>query len=288
MAWILLVLLAALFRGMSDTLKKRATTDNVLDSIGALAITGFILSLPVLFFDVQFSFSFSLLIILIVFAALNVIAMFFLMASYKSEEVSTVIPLYNLSPAFLLILSFLILGEKPLLLQIIGVGVIIVGGYFLTVKNAKNWHHPFTEISFRHLFFMFMVLIIASFLAIFNKFLLQSLSVFTVYFWFIVFYTILVLGLLVYKKRFVPVMGMLKRKIGDFTYPSVFMVLTSLVFFYVLSDPEVLVSLAIPVLRVSTIITIILGGRMFHEHNIVHKIAAAVIMLAGVFIIAVA
>ncbi len=287
MSWILITLLSAVFFGLSQALRKKALAfESIFDFIGSYAIVQFIFSIPILFFDIQFEIPGKILVLIIIFCIMNIITAFFMYASYKNEEVSTVAPLINFSPAFLLVLSFFLLSEAPTTLQIMGVVVIIIGGYYLTIKNIKNWHHPFTEIKKKYLFFMLLVLILASFMAIIDKTVLQTISAFTKYFWAVLINTVFIMILVVVSGRLKTVLKVLKEHFWIFSIPAILDNFAAFSILWVIALPTVLVSLVIPIRRFSTLITVFLGGKMYHEHRIPHKIIASAIMLAGIFIIA--
>ncbi len=60
---------------------------------------------------------------------------FLLNIAYKRCEISTVSPLLNINPLFVILLSYFILGEVLNGKQFIGVLLILIGGYI--IKNLQ-------------------------------------------------------------------------------------------------------------------------------------------------------
>jgi len=287
MLWLLLSLLAAVFRGIGDVLRKQALrTENLTDFITAFAVMQFVLGLPILFFGVEFQINFSIIVLIALSIIFAIIGAFFTNATYKNEEISTAAPLFNFSPAILLVLSFFLLGEMPKMVQIIGIGIIIFGGYFLTIKNFRSWHHPFTEIKKKHLFFMLMVWITASFMAILSKVILENITSYSFFFWNKLFFAVISLIIALFAKRIKNVLQSLKSQFFVLIIPAILVNFTSLSIMWAIAIPTALVSLIIPILRVSTVITVGVGGRVCHEKHVLHKLLASLIMLGGVFLIA--
>jgi Predicted membrane protein len=66
--------------------------------------------------------------------------------AYKASDASIVTPMFALSPALVLITSFLALGETPDLLGVTGVLTIALGAYLLKAKEAENYLEPFKKL----------------------------------------------------------------------------------------------------------------------------------------------
>ena len=66
---------------------------------------------------------------------------------------------------------------------------------------------------------------------------------------------------------------------------SLFWIVSDLLHLYAISIPTVVVSLVMPVKRISNLFTVILGGNIFNEKNLIMKSAACIVMLAGLFVI---
>jgi uncharacterized membrane protein len=49
--------------------------------------------------------------------------------------------------------------------------------------------------------------------------------------------------------------------------------------------PGAMIALIIPIRRLSTLFSVIVGGRMFHDHYLFHKIISTFIILAGTVLV---
>ena len=69
---------------------------------------------------------------------IQIIAVFAFYKSLAKEEVSRVIPLFQLTPVFVLILSVIFLKENLTINQYIGFILILLGGFFISLKRIKG------------------------------------------------------------------------------------------------------------------------------------------------------
>ncbi len=76
--------------------------------------------------------------ILILSGALTTCWMYFYFSALFSDDVSTVIPLFQLVPVFALMFGFLILGEIPLLIQLGSAGIVLVGSVILSLEQTTG------------------------------------------------------------------------------------------------------------------------------------------------------
>jgi drug/metabolite transporter (DMT)-like permease len=82
-------------------------------------------------------------------ASLNAIAPLASARSLKLADASLVTPLLSFSPVFTVILSALFLGETPEVRGLVGVGLVLIGTYWLNRGPSSNWLTPFKAISNR-------------------------------------------------------------------------------------------------------------------------------------------
>ena len=63
------------------------------------------------------------------------------------------------------------------------------------------------------------------------------------------------------------------------------MVFADLLYLKAVSIPAAMISLVIPIKRMSTLVASLIGGRMFHEHNLGFRLIGCLLMIAGVVLI---
>lgn len=162
---MIFAILSAFFTSLKDLFGKKASVD--LDEyITALSLR--IFSIPLflilLFFSTNslskdFVFSRTFFFALVVGGLLNVLTNILYMRALKLSDISVSVPLIAFTPVFLVGTAFLILGEKPSLFGIGGIGLIVFGAYFLNIKKFKEgFFRPFqalfTERGPRIMFFV--------------------------------------------------------------------------------------------------------------------------------------
>ena len=81
-------------------------------------------------------------------SGLNVAAHFASAKALKLEEASLVTPLLTFSPVFTLIIAALFLGEMPSARGIAGVGLVVIGAYWLNHSGA-SWLAPFKSLALK-------------------------------------------------------------------------------------------------------------------------------------------
>lgn len=147
---MIFAILSAFFTSLKDLFGKKASVD--LDEyITALSLR--VLSIPLFLVILYFSsdnlfkdfvFSRTFFIALVGGGLLNVLTNILYMRALKLSDISVSIPLIAFTPVFLVGTAFLILGEKPSLFGIGGIGLVVFGAYFLNIKKFKEgFFRPF-------------------------------------------------------------------------------------------------------------------------------------------------
>lgn len=80
-------------------------------------------------------------------AALNVAAHLASTHALKLADVSQVTPLLNITPVFTLLFSALWLGEVPTARGLLGVGVVLLGAYWLNRPEGMGWFEPLRHLA---------------------------------------------------------------------------------------------------------------------------------------------
>ncbi|HKL22854.1 MAG TPA: EamA family transporter [Tichowtungia sp.] len=141
MNWIVLSLATAFLTALSALMNKKALR---YWSEPVLLLTSSSL-LAVLLFSVSGGFDVSqkFYIYLPISVGLHLCASVLNLKALKSDDLSLVFPLINLTPLFMFITSPLIGNEFPRLITIPGILLIVVGAYMLNVKSGdKNFFAP--------------------------------------------------------------------------------------------------------------------------------------------------
>ncbi|MEM9539624.1 MAG: EamA family transporter [Cyanobacteria bacterium P01_E01_bin.42] len=287
MAWLFLAIAGAFFESIKDIFSKKSLQD--IDSITV--------AFSMMFFTAIFSLPTFLIIpfpeigdrfwlALLAGGIGNAIAFSLIMKALQISELSKVIPLTSLSPAFLLVTSPIIVGEFPNIIGVFGVLLIILGAYILNIgkeKIPKQILAPFIELSRdRGSKLALFVAFIWSLNANFYKIGVQNASPF---FWI----TLNASSIAFLLSPFVLFrFQQNKRKLGkNLKY------LIRLGFFNTLASSCIVTALSltlvvyvIAVKRTSTILSVFWGQLIFKEEGLKIRLLGATIMVLGVFAIA--
>ena len=149
--WVLFALGAAALTSFNPILYKRILRDAeplvVVWGVTLLALP--LLALFSLALTSQFPQVDGLFIVSVVSAGgLNVVAHFASAKALKLEEASLVTPLLIFSPVFTLIIAALFLGEMPSARGVLGVGLVVLGAYWLN-RSGVGWLTPFKSLSLK-------------------------------------------------------------------------------------------------------------------------------------------
>ena len=299
MPWFLLSFGSALFLATTDALSKRALQSED-EYIMAWVRMGYALPFLLLLFPfVQFSYldkTFWIAIVLCI--PLEIVALLLYVKAIKISPLSSTIPFLALTPVFLIVTAYLVLGEKPDQSGLLGIFFVTLGAYLLNIGEWRNgWLEPLKALKReKGSFLMLIVAFIYSITTTLGKkAVLHSSPV-----EFAIIYTFLlslILFLIVWIRSG---RGSFQRK-GVWKYPLMGAPTMSrnglfwlIGFFYASmlacqysAYALTQASYVISVKRLSLIISIIYGGIFFKEINIRERLLGGVVMLIGVILITV-
>lgn len=135
---IILGLLAGFFDSVKNVFAKKDTkeySETTVNFVWMLFAT--LITLPLALFNIPGAFSLKLLIIFICVTLLDFFAYIFYLRSLKFSDLSLSLPMLALTPVFVLIISYLFFNETVTLLALVGIGLIIAGGYLLNVQKGN-------------------------------------------------------------------------------------------------------------------------------------------------------
>ena len=132
MTWFVVAIISALLSAFAAITQKK-----VLFKLGAIEFS-FLLSIVNLLFSIPFFFfidyeTINTLNLSILFAksVIGVAAFLCVMISLKNLEISNALPLLALTPGFVAVFAFIILGESLKSLEVVGLGFLIIGTFIL-------------------------------------------------------------------------------------------------------------------------------------------------------------
>ena len=150
--WVFLALGAAVLTSFNPILYKRM----LKDADAVVVVWGVILlALPLLgLFAVALTPQLPRLDWLFAFgvlgsAGLNVAAHLASTKALKLADASLVTPLLIFSPVFTVLISAIVLSEAPSVRGVLGVGLVLIGGYWLNRSSGADWLAPFKSLALK-------------------------------------------------------------------------------------------------------------------------------------------
>lgn len=195
--WLLFGLFAALSWALTNTIDKYVLSKLVKNPIAPIIVSsviGVILSISIYFVKGFDSLSYIHISLALLNGAIYLILTFFYFKALQIEEMSRIVPLFYVSPLFILIFAFLLLEEILKPINYFGVLLLIIGAVLINYKKGIN-------IKFGKAFWFMMISSLALSLSeIIRKYLLDYAE-----FWTILSYgfigTFITLGVMIIFKR---------------------------------------------------------------------------------------
>lgn len=288
MTWLAYAFASAVLLSATALVEKKILQRvHSIDFSAGLAFLNFVFSIPFAFFIEWNEVTPMTLSLIFITALLASFAFLLLAKGIRHLEISTVSPLLSLSPGSTAILAFFILGEKLSVWQVGGIVLMIIGSYVLGTHEEKSVLKPVQQfINSRYIHFVLLSLLFYSMGAIFDRAILFNFDIsLPIYIFFVHFFIALLFILLAsvygggwkgivygYRTGGIKVVGASLLTIGYRFFQMEALQLAS-------------VGLVSGVKRSSSFFTTLIGGELFHEHNLKRKLIASGIIIAGIVLI---
>ncbi len=271
--------------------KKALVKEHSIEFSSVISLLVFLFSMPLLFF-LDFNISLGQLAWIYITASLFTIGFLYNMKAIKHMDVSVVAPLTTFNVAIISLLAVIFLGERLSLMQLLGIALLLVGCYILQTHHiSTNLFAPLKKIvKSKSIAYLFAAMILFAFAFIIIRAVSNTNNAGAVdpysyvfllnLFMAINFFTIITLfygGLKTYS------IGFKSWKL--ILLPALFILMYRLLQLAALSIPEARLSLTLALNEIYVLFVVIIGGKMFHEHDLKRKMVGSIIMLAGVYII---
>jgi drug/metabolite transporter (DMT)-like permease len=211
---------------------------------------------------------------------INLIAVTLYIQAIKLSPLSLTIPLLAFTPIFLVLTAFIVLGERPTALGLVGILFIVLGAYFLGMEGRfRHVLDPLRHLTRERgsLLMLTVALLWGGSAAADKAALLNSSPIFFV-FAFYLLYTLLYLPIL--RWRAGPDVGQVTRRA-----PALFLFALLggiMIISQMMAARMTLVSYVIAIKRAGMIFSIFLGYLFFGERHLGWRLGAAVLMVIGV------
>lgn len=283
MSGLLLALIAAVLYGILEAEKKRATIFFDIKIIFWALVT---LAAPVfavfLFFQGVPIIDHRFWLVVAIDTPLLIFTNILFIKAEKISPLSTTLPLLSLTPVFLIVTSYFILGELPTPIGIAGIFLIAIGALVLKGEDLRNrLRHPILAIlRDRGALYMLIIAFIWSFNANFSKLGIEFSSI-----WFYLFVGTALEAVFMNVWLFLKHRNLLQQVVQSPARLLVGVSVTNIlaVFFYMSALRLTSVAYVIALKRAGFILGgLVLGAFVFKERHIVYRIGGIILMLLGV------
>lgn len=289
MTWFFLALLSAFLSAFAAITQKK-----VLFKVGALEFS-FLLSVVNLLFSIPFFFFIDYstvnsanLSILFIKSVIGVGAFYCVMLSLKNLEISNALPLLALTPGFVAVFAFILLGESLKTVEIIGLFFLIAGTFILESKNFKELFIPFS-IFIKSQYHRYIILALLLFTAssIMDKFLLIKLNLSPIsltafqHIYFALIFSIIYL--LFRNKEQSSSSEIKKNQLGWIALISIITI--GYRYTQIVAVSLASVALVLAIKRTSVFWATVIGGKLFNDKDLLKRSIAALLILAGAILI---
>ena len=287
MTWIVFALSAALFTGLGDALFKtllKRDDEYVVIWMRAVFIVPFVLVGFFIFGPFRVTTEFWLLALFVI--PVDIFAFIMYLRAIKSSPLSLTLPFLAFTPIFVIINSWLILGEQISQIGLLGILFVVFGSYILNIREVRRGlHAPFRAIISEP---GPKLMIIASFLYGLDAVLGKKMMLLSEPKFFALTYPVflfLVLTPIIYYR--------VQHKISRFrlSFGRFMMYFLASVFFAIVIVSHFkavslgLTAYAISIKRTSILVGSVMGFVVFKERNVLTRLIGIAIMLAGVLLI---
>ena len=285
MSWTFFSLLSAFFQAATDAFSKKVLRENC--DIYLVGWARWCFAVPFLLTMLLFIhiptldqiFWFNVFLLL----PLEITALILYIKALKLSPLSLSIPFLSFTPVFLLLTSFLMLGEQPDSSGLLGIFSVTVGGYLLNFHTiSRGTFEPFRCIvEEKGCLLMIGVALIYSITSNLGKAAIQHSSppFFAVFYF--TFLSLILTPIVWFKNR-----GTFLKGLHDLNYFLLMGLSCALMFiFHTLAISLIQVPYMISLKRTSMLLSIVFGRLYFNETHIKERLLGSIIMLIGVLLI---
>lgn len=281
------ILCAIFASGSAIVQKKTLFKEHAMEFSAVLALFNAVLSIPMLFYIDYSTLEPSLFIFLIIGSILGSAAFLLVAKAVRHMEVSSASPLLILGPGVTAILAFFILGERLTLFQISGIALLIIGMFILESKKNESFFYAFIQIKkSKYIHYIFLALLFYSICSIFDRHVLSTYDI-TPFSYLAIAHFFIAINFFVMLCIFHDGIEGIKHGIKKAWKPFLLISLLTIGYrvFQLFAVQMAYVALVVAMKRSSALLTTIIGGKFFHEDNLLSKSIACAIMILGAVLI---
>ena len=280
--WYYLVLVSATLMGFSSVLEKYMLKQEHASAYSAsFSIMTAVMALVFLPFA---DFNIGIYAIALVFVIGLVSTSSYLLTArvYKHGNISVSSPLLSSIPQlFIVLFAFIFLSERLSVAKYLSIGVMIIAAYLILFKTGGSRKPAFE--SKKYLYELVGVVFLIAVGGVLFKYLLYYITPYT---YIVLVEVFMAIDMIVYMQLRYGGIKEIAHNIGAYKRPLLMIAAITLAYriSYYMAVSTTYISLTSPLRNtVSVVITVLLGGVVFGEKDIMRKLALAAVMIAAVY-----
>jgi drug/metabolite transporter (DMT)-like permease len=291
----MLTLIAAVLVSSASILEKKTLFhQHAMEFLTALSLCTMLLTLPLFLWLDNASLSLASIGLIYIASSIGALAALFTAKALRHIAISLTSPFLAFGPLITLIMAAIFLGEKVSWLQGTGILVLMGGAYLLESHAHDDLLEPFKHFfKLKYVRYMLLAILLYGIGSVLDKRILGAhadggLGISTLtYLPLAQFFQAInfIVMMLLFHDGFKGIEKGIKHSWKPVLFIGILLVGSRLAYMYALSLPGVLVSLLIPVKKLSVLFSTIIGGELFHEEHVIRRSLACLIMLIGAVLI---
>jgi bacterial/archaeal transporter family protein len=293
MVWFVFAFMSALGAAIASIIEKRTLSkEHAMEFCAVLAIFNFVLSIPFLLKSDLSQLTAPIFVWILIVAFIDTFAFLFIVKAVRHMEISAASPLLTFGPLFTLLVAFFFLGESVSLNQLFGLSLIVVGAYVLELSKKSDFWEPFRiMMRSKYIHYILFGLLLYGFSSTIGRYLVNEeyahhispyLLLPLLHFFIMVGFFILIS---VVHDGVKGIQHGFKNAGRWIFFVSLFMVFGRMTLLLAMAVPFAKAGLVVAIKRMSALFATIIGGEIFHEQNMIHKIIACIIMVVGAYFV---
>jgi bacterial/archaeal transporter family protein len=271
--------------------KKTLLKEHAMEFSAAMCLFAMLFTTPLWFFVNMESLGLEQVMWIFLAGLSTSLTIYFFAKALRHLAISYTAPFLAFGPLVTVILAFFFFHEQLSLLQWIGIAVILAGTYLLYAHSHQRLLEPFRHV-FRisHMKFIWLGILFYAITGIIDKRIVGDtqlnvpvLTYIVLLFFFMA--VIFIVMMLIFHDGFKGIGNGMRNNTKWLASIAILTIGFKVLVIYAISLPGVLLSLVIPIKKLSALFSTMIGGEFFHESHLLRKTFACIVMICGAVLI---
>lgn len=201
------------------------------------------------------------------------------MNALKNLPISIITPFNTITPLLTIIIGIVFLHEVLSIFQILGIIILLTSYYMISKSGNIEVNGLFRN---KYFWFMFVGAVSNALSAVLDKVIMKNAQTPQMQFWFMFFLWVLYTIVLIYNKIKTKEKFYIEKKSLFFILcMSIFILVADYIYFNVVKDPKSMISIILPLRNMSIIVSVLVGGLIFKEKNLLQKFFRVIFVIIG-------